>query len=70
MVYKFDTGSHHMVGREDKENMRRQRRSQKRSEGAKVASMARSGNISDAVEAWDEYSADPTPFDGKFLAHA
>jgi hypothetical protein len=59
-----------MVGREDKENMRRQRRSQKRSEGAKVASMARSGNISDAVEAWDEYSADPTPFDGKFLTHA
>jgi hypothetical protein len=59
-----------MVGREDKENMRRQRRSQKRSEGAKVASMSRSGNISDAVEAWDEYSADPTPFDGKFLTHA
>jgi hypothetical protein len=59
-----------MVGREDKENMRRQHRSQKRSEGAKVASMARSGNISDAVEAWDEYSADPTPFDGKFLTHA
>ena len=70
MVYKFDTGSHRMVGPEDKESMRRQRRSQKRRESAKVDDMARSGSVSDAVEMWDEYSADPTPFDGKFLSHA
>ena len=64
-MWKFDTAARRSVSRADAAMIRGKARSARHAANAE----GRSGNIADALGAWDDYSQDPTPFDGKFLKH-
>lgn len=68
MSWKFDTAARRSVSRADAPMIRGKARSARHSANAEARSWAR-GSIADALDAWDDYSQDPTPFDGKFLKH-
>lgn len=68
MSWKFDTAARKSVSRSDAAMLRNKARGVRHAENAKVRDLARSGSISDALDAWGDYSADPNPFNvGKFL---
>lgn len=69
MSWKFDTAARKSASRADAAMLRGKARSDRHSANAEARSWARSGNVTDALGAWDDYSQDPTPFDGKFLKH-
>lgn len=69
MSWKFDTEARKSVSPADAAMLRGKARSVRHSVNAEARSWARSGNVADALGAWDDYSQDPTPFDGKFLKH-
>ena len=55
MSWKFDTAARKSVSPAD---------------AAMLRGWARSGNVADALGAWDDYSQEPTPFNvGKYLKH-
>ena len=68
-MWKFDTAVRQSVSRADAAMLRGKARSVRHSANAEARSWARSGSVADALDAWDDYSQDPTPFDGKFLKH-
>lgn len=68
MSWKFDTAARRSVSRADAPMIRGKARSARHAANAEARSWAR-GSIADATRAWDDYSQDPTPFDGKFLKH-
>lgn len=69
MSWKFDTAARRSVSRADAPMIRGKARSTRHAANAEARSWARSGSVSDALDAWDDYSQDSAPFDGKFLKH-
>lgn len=67
--WKFDTQARKSVTQADAAMLRGKARSSRHSANIRTRSWARSGIIGDAVKAWDDYSQDPTPFDGMYLEH-
>ena len=63
MSWKFDTAARRSVSRADAPMIRH-------AANAEARSWGRSGSVSDALDAWDDYSQEPTPFNvGKYLKH-
>ena len=70
MSWKFDTAARKSASRADADLLRGKARSARHSANAEARSWGRSGNVSDALDAWDDYSQEPTPFNvGKYLKH-
>ena len=69
MSWKFDTEARKSVSPADATMLRSKARSARHAANAEARSWGRSGSISDALDAWDDYSESPVPFDGKFLKH-
>ena len=67
MSWKFDTAARKSTSIADAAMLRGKARSARHSANAEARSWGRSGSVADALDAWDDYSQDPTPFDGKFL---
>ena len=68
-MWKFDTAARRSVSRSDAAMLRGRARSARHAANAETRSWGRSGIVSDALGAWDDYSENPVPFDGKFLKH-
>lgn len=68
-MWKFDTAARKSTSIADATMLRGKARSTRHSANAEARSWARSGRVADALDAWDDYSQDPTPFDGKFLKY-
>jgi len=68
-MWKFDTAVRKSVSRADGAMLRGKARSVRHSTNAEARSWSRSGSVADALDAWDDYSQDPTPLDGKYLKH-
>lgn len=64
-MWKFDTAARKSISRADAAMLRGKARSVRHA----AHSWARSGSVSDALSAWDDYSENPVPFDGKYLKH-
>lgn len=68
-MWKFDTAARKSISRADAAMLRGKARSVRHAANAEAHSWARSGSVSDALSAWDDYSENPVPFDGKYLKH-
>lgn len=68
-MWKFDTDARRSISRADAAMLRGKARSARHSANAEARSWVRSGSVADALDAWDDYSESPVPFDGKFLKH-
>ena len=67
--WKFDTQARKPVAQAAAAMLRNKERSMRHTTNTRVSSWARSGNVDDALDAWDDYSHNPAPLDGKYLKH-